>query len=248
MIAGFRKRHPERRIGVIAVDPSSPFTGGALLGDRVRMMRHAADPMVFIRSSATRGRLGGLMLGAACMIRVMGLMGSDVVLIETVGVGQGEVEVTKVADLVTLVFAPGQGDSIQLLKAGLIEIGDIFVINKADQPGAGQLYAQLRAALSLRRCTGGERPAEVCLISALEGRGVSELIEQFERSYERDHTHWLARRKVALEDEIRQAILEELSCQYAEAIGSEDVQRVLHGEVSVASLVKELPDYAVASA
>jgi LAO/AO transport system kinase len=240
LIAGLRKRHPERRIGVIGVDPSSPFTGGALLGDRVRMMRHAADPMVFIRSSATRGRLGGLMLGAAGMIRVMGLIGCDVVLIETVGVGQGEVDVTKVADLVTLVFAPGQGDSIQLLKAGLIEIGDIFVINKADQTGAGQLYSQLRAALNLRCCTGGGRPAEVCLISALEDRGVSELIERFESHYERDHAQWQARRKAALEDEIRQAILEELGCQCAEAIGSEEVQRVLRGEVSVASLVKEL--------
>jgi len=143
----FRRRHPERRLGIVAVDPSSPFTGGALLGDRVRMMRHATDPGVFIRSLASRGHLGGLTLGAKGVVRVMGLIGCDVVIVETVGVGQSEVEIAQSADYVMIVLAPGQGDSVQMLKAGLMEAGDMFVVNKADRPGAEQLHQQLLSAL-----------------------------------------------------------------------------------------------------
>jgi LAO/AO transport system kinase len=143
----FRGRDPHRRLGIVAVDPSSPFTGGALLGDRVRMMRHATDPGVFIRSLASRGHLGGLALGAKGVVRVMGLIGCDVVIVETVGVGQSEVEIAQSADLVMVVLAPGQGDSVQMLKAGLMEAGDMFVVNKADRPGAAQLHQQLLSAL-----------------------------------------------------------------------------------------------------
>ena len=149
LIREYRKRQPGRRIGVIAVDPSSPFTGGAVLGDRVRMMRHATDPMVFVRSMASRGHLGGLALGVKGVIRVMGLIGCDVVFLETVGVGQSEVEVAAVADLVMIVMAPGQGDSVQLLKAGLMEIGDLFVVNKADRPDAARLHSELLAMLRI---------------------------------------------------------------------------------------------------
>jgi LAO/AO transport system kinase len=149
LVAEFRRRHPDSRVGVLAVDPSSPFTGGAVLGDRVRMMRHATDPNVFIRSLATRGHLGGLTLGVRGMLRVMGLIGCDLVLLETVGVGQSEVEVAGVADLVMVVLAPGQGDSVQMLKAGLMEVGDIFAINKADRPGAAMLFAQLVSVLRM---------------------------------------------------------------------------------------------------
>jgi LAO/AO transport system ATPase len=149
MITNYRKRHPDRRVGVIAVDPSSPFTGGAVLGDRVRMMKHASDPMVFVRSMASRGHLGGLSLGVKGVVRAMGLLGCDLVIIETVGVGQSEVEIAQVADTVLVVLAPGQGDSVQLLKAGLMEIGDWFVVNKADREGARQLYSQLLSALHM---------------------------------------------------------------------------------------------------
>lgn len=142
-------RFPQRRVGVIAVDPSSPFTGGAVLGDRVRMMRHATDPRVFIRSMASRGRLGGLALGVRGAIHVLALMGCDTVIVETVGVGQSEVDIASLADLVLLVLAPGQGDAVQLLKAGLMEIGDLFVVNKADLPGAAELHAQVLASLRL---------------------------------------------------------------------------------------------------
>lgn len=151
LIGEYRQRHPQKKIGVVAVDPSSPFSGGAVLGDRVRMMRHATDPNVFVRSLATRGHLGGLTLGVKGVVRVMGLIGCDMVIIETVGVGQSEVEVTRVADHVLVVLAPGQGDSIQMLKAGLMEIADTFVINKADREGAHVLYSQLISTLQLNR-------------------------------------------------------------------------------------------------
>lgn len=163
LVAEFRQRHPDRCVGVLAVDPSSPFTGGAVLGDRVRMMRHATDPNVFIRSLATRGHLGGLTLGVRGMLRVMGLIGCDLVLLETVGVGQSEVEVAGVADLVLVVLAPGQGDSVQMLKAGLMEVGDIFAINKADRPGAAMLFAQLVSVLRMDEPPDMEAPVQDAL-------------------------------------------------------------------------------------
>lgn len=151
LAAEFRDRFPERKLGIVAVDPSSPFTGGALLGDRVRMMRHATDPHVFIRSLASRGHLGGLALGARGVVRVMGLIGCDVVILETVGVGQSEVEIAQNADVVVVVLAPGQGDSVQMLKAGLLEVADLFVVNKADCNGADLLHQQLLSMLQRQR-------------------------------------------------------------------------------------------------
>src|SRR5690606_7061023 len=129
LVAEHRARFPERKTGVVAVDPSSPFTGGAVLGDRARPVRHATDPRAFVRSLASRGRLGGLSLGVRGVVRAMALAGCDTVLLETVGVGQSEVEVVRVADLTLVVLAPGQGDGVQMLKAGLMEAGDFFVIN-----------------------------------------------------------------------------------------------------------------------
>ncbi len=169
----YRKRFPDRRIGVIAVDPSSPFSGGAILGDRVRMMQHAIDPSIFIRSLATRGQLGGLALGVKNVLSVMAWMGMDLVLIETVGVGQSELDIVRIADEVAVVLAPGNGDSMQLLKAGLMEIGDFIVINKADRAGAAELYHDVLTALQL--APGSER--EVVLVSAMERTGISELID-----------------------------------------------------------------------
>jgi LAO/AO transport system ATPase len=151
LAAEYRTRFPDRKLGIVAVDPSSPFTGGALLGDRVRMMRHATDPNVFIRSLASRGHLGGLTLGAMGVVRIMGLIGCDVVIVETVGVGQSEVEIAQNADQVIVVLAPGQGDSIQMLKAGLLEAGDMFVVNKGDRPDAVSLHQQLVSMLQRAR-------------------------------------------------------------------------------------------------
>jgi len=135
------------RVGVIAVDPSSPFSGGAILGDRLRMQGHATDPGVFIRSLASRGRLGGLSRATAFGARVLEAAGYDIVIIETVGVGQSEIDIVKVADTVVLISVPGLGDEIQVIKAGIMEIGDIFVVNKADRDGADRVVRELRAML-----------------------------------------------------------------------------------------------------
>lgn len=168
-----RYRRTDVAVGVVAVDPSSPFTGGAILGDRIRMMRHSLDNRVFIRSMATRGRLGGLAKATGEAIAVFEAAGMRVVLVETVGVGQDEVEVVKLADLVLVVLTPGQGDEIQAFKAGIMEIADVFVINKADAPGADRLEKQLKAMLELGRKDRGLPP--VVKTVATEGRGVDEL-------------------------------------------------------------------------
>ncbi|MBC7357582.1 MAG: methylmalonyl Co-A mutase-associated GTPase MeaB [Desulfacinum sp.] len=139
----FALRKKGLTVGIVAVDPSSPFTGGAVLGDRVRMSRLAVDPGVFIRSMATRGFLGGLAKATADVVKVLDAFGKDVILIETVGVGQDEVDIIGLADTTCLVLVPGLGDTIQSMKAGVMEIADVFVINKADRPGADQLYAEV---------------------------------------------------------------------------------------------------------
>jgi LAO/AO transport system ATPase len=177
LLAAFRSLHPDARIGVIAIDPSSPFTGGAILADRVRMMRHAEDPAIFVRSMASRGHLGGLALGVGGVLSVMAWMGFDIVLIETVGVGQSEVDIVRTADEVAVVLAPGNGDSLQLLKAGLMEIGGLIVVNKADKDGAEALRDGVLAMLELADTT---RHREVLLVSATENRGVTELASRFE--------------------------------------------------------------------
>ena len=139
-----------KRVGVIAVDPSSPFTGGAILGDRIRMQEHATDPGVFIRSLATRGNLGGLSRATGDCIRVMDAMGREVILVETVGVGQDEIDIAQMAHTTVVVVVPGMGDDIQAIKAGILEVADIFVVNKADLDGADRAVRELRAMLELR--------------------------------------------------------------------------------------------------
>jgi len=169
-------------VGVVAVDPSSPFTGGAILGDRIRMMRHSLDPGVFIRSMATRGHLGGLAKATGEAIAVFEAAGKRMVLVETVGVGQDEVEVVKLADIVLVILTPGQGDDIQAFKAGIMEIADIFVLNKADSPGADKLEKQLKAMLELGHKD--KRIPAVIRTVATEGRGTQELaaaVEDFRR-------------------------------------------------------------------
>lgn len=256
LVRTLRIRKPDARIGVIAVDPSSPFTGGAVLGDRVRMMRHATDPMVFIRSLATRGHLGGLSLGVKGVLRVMGLIGCETVIVETVGVGQSEIEVAKVADMVTIVLAPGQGDSIQLLKAGLMEVGDLFVVNKADRDGANQLHAALLASLSLagseRRRTHldgaaitqhafkQEDRSDVFLVSATEDVGIEALVNRLsELTHEMEET-WRESRRAGISDELEEAILEEVRQRAKAARTDEDIRKLLEGAVSVEALARDL--------
>jgi LAO/AO transport system kinase len=164
------------RVGVIAVDPSSPFSGGALLGDRLRMRDVATTPGVFIRSMATRGSLGGLCQGARDVARVLDAAGYDLVLIETVGVGQDEIEIVKAADVVAVLCVPGQGDDVQALKAGIMEIADLYVVNKADRDGAERVVADIGAMLAL---SGAGEPAQemVFRTNALSGEGVGPLID-----------------------------------------------------------------------
>ncbi|HWM74194.1 MAG TPA: methylmalonyl Co-A mutase-associated GTPase MeaB, partial [Nocardioides sp.] len=142
-------RKQEKRVGVLAVDPSSPFSGGALLGDRVRMQDHALDRDVYIRSMASRGHLGGLAWATPQALRVLDAAGCDVIIIETVGVGQSEVEIAGLADTTVVLLAPGMGDGIQAAKAGILEVGDIYVINKADRDGADQVRRDLRGMIAL---------------------------------------------------------------------------------------------------
>lgn len=167
-------RQEGKRVGVVAIDPSSPFSGGAILGDRLRMQGHACDPDVFIRSMASRGRLGGLAPATAEAAALMAWAGYDPVLIETVGVGQAEVDVMTIADVVLMVLVPGNGDSIQAMKAGVMEIGDVFVLNQADRPGADRLLAEIETAL---RLSGEDHVAAVFQTVATEGRGVDRLKE-----------------------------------------------------------------------
>lgn len=168
-----RIREEEHRIGVLAIDPSSPFTGGALLGDRVRMQSHASDGQVFIRSMATRGHLGGLALATPEAVRILDAAGCDYVLIETVGVGQDEVEIVSAADTTVVILNPGWGDSIQAGKAGLLEIGDVFVVNKADRAGAKQSVREINQMIDF----GPERPWRPPVLEtiATEGKGLGEL-------------------------------------------------------------------------
>jgi LAO/AO transport system kinase len=148
LIAEFRRQ--KKTVGVIAVDPTSPFTGGAILGDRIRMQEHATDPGVFIRSLATRGNLGGLSRATGDCIRVLDAMGRDIILVETVGVGQDEIDIAQMAHSTLVVLTPGMGDDIQAIKAGILEVADIFVVNKADLDGADRTVRELRAMLELR--------------------------------------------------------------------------------------------------
>ena len=245
LIAALRRRHPDSCIGVIAVDPSSPFTGGAFLGDRFRMMRHAGDPNVFIRSAASRGHFGGLLLGVKAFVRVLGLAGCRTVLIETVGVGQNETEIVDVADLVVVGIAPGHGDAVQLLKCGLMEAGDIFVVNKADCEGAKQLYAQLLAVLRLNTNAQDKSPFDACLVSALHDRGIEELLDLCEKRAAGSEGAWLTRRRQTMVDEVREAVLEEARQRLAWSFGTSptatrDCSRILRGDITVPRFVDEL--------
>jgi LAO/AO transport system kinase len=184
LVGALRAR--DKRVGVLAVDPSSPFSGGALLGDRIRMQDHALDQGVYIRSMASRGHLGGLAWTTPQAIRVLDVAGCDVILVETVGVGQSEVEIAGLADTTMVLLAPGMGDGIQAAKAGILEIGDIYVINKADRDGADQVRRDLRSMIAL-----GERPEgawnpPILKTIAQTGEGVGEVVDEIDR-----HRDWL---------------------------------------------------------
>jgi LAO/AO transport system kinase len=169
------------RVGVLAVDPSSPFSGGALLGDRIRMQEHALDPDVYIRSMATRGHLGGLAVATPQALRAFDAARFDTVIVETVGVGQSELEVAETADAVLVLLAPGMGDGIQAAKAGILEIGDIFVVNKSDRDGAQALIRELRTMITLAHWSPQDWKPPIVSTVAYEHRGIDDLLEAVDR-------------------------------------------------------------------
>lgn len=183
LTAAYRKRN--KRVGVVAIDPTSPFTGGAILGDRIRMNRHADDEGVFIRSLATRGYLGGLSRSTGDVVNVMDAMGMDVIIIETVGVGQDEIDIVRMAHTTVVVMVPGLGDDIQAIKAGILEIGDVFVVNKADREGADRTVRELANMLDMKPSKSGEWQAKVLKTEAQRNVGIEEMVEEIElhRSY-----------------------------------------------------------------
>ena len=223
-----------RRVGVLAVDPSSPFSGGALLGDRIRMQEHATDSEVFIRSMASRGHLGGLASATPQAVRVLEAAGCDPVLVETVGVGQSEVEIAGEADTTIVLLAPGMGDGIQAAKAGILEVGDIFVVNKADRDGADQTARELRHMISLGMSgVPGAWRAPVLKAIASQGQGIDELVEAIDK-----HRAWLAetgvgvqRRRQRARTEIQGIALATLQARFA-GLGQDDSLDALSADVA----------------
>lgn len=201
----------KRRVGVVAIDPTSPFTGGAILGDRIRMQDHSADPGVFVRSMATRGRLGGLAPATSGVVAVLDAFGCDIIFVETVGAGQGEVEIAGAADTVLLVTVPTLGDSVQTLKAGIMEIGDIFIVNKADRGDAERTAMEIKAMLGLAPQHSGWRPP-VLLAAATEGRGIAQILKAVDehRHYLVEHGLLINRRKVRRRQEILEVVEDRL--------------------------------------
>ena len=188
-----RLRAQGKTVGVIAVDPTSPFSGGAILGDRIRMQAHATDPAVFIRSMATRGHLGGLALTTGHAVALLSAAGKDVVLVETVGVGQDEVEIAAAADVTVVVLVPGLGDEVQALKAGIMEIADVFAVNKADRDGADRLVAEIRAMLSL--ASHEERLPAIVKTVATADEGIDDLLVAVEEFRARAESSGLLEQK-----------------------------------------------------
>ncbi|MGW1339958.1 methylmalonyl Co-A mutase-associated GTPase MeaB [Kribbella sp. NPDC002412] len=214
-------RETGKRVGVLAVDPSSPFSGGALLGDRVRMQDHATDAGVFIRSMASRGHLGGLAWSTPQALRVLDAAGFDVVLVETVGVGQSEVEIAGMADTTVILLAPGMGDGIQAAKAGILEVGDIYVVNKADRDGVQAVTRDLRAMLALAERPEGAWSPPILKTVASRNEGVAEVVAAIE-----DRLAWMAsngvldeRRRSRARDEIEAIAMTALRSRFAHLHG-----------------------------
>jgi LAO/AO transport system kinase len=249
MISHIRKT--DKTVGVLAVDPTSPFSGGAILGDRVRMQRHSMDPGVFIRSLATRGHFGGLTQSTRSAIDVLDAMGKDYIIVETVGVGQDEVDVVKTAHTTVIVVIPGMGDDIQALKAGILETGDIFLINKADREGTDKTVSDLRLMIEMdqRKYEGGKWKPPILKIESLFDKGVAEFLEEVEkhRRYLLERTDGLKLRKnkskakEELGEMVRNRLIEEVLGKLTET-GEFDraVQAIVEGKTDPYSACDEL--------
>ena len=220
-------RRQNRTVGVIAVDPTSPYTGGAILGDRIRMQDHFADPGIYIRSMATRGSLGGLARATADVATVLDAFGRDVILIETVGVGQDEIDIVRLADITVVILVPGMGDDVQTIKAGIMEIADIFVINKSDREGAERLEREIRALQSLAIRKDGWTPPIVKTVAS-EGKGIEDLaatIAEYDKYLQKENRalrkrveNWQER----LVEMLRDAMLEKARAQ----LGDGSIERL----------------------
>jgi LAO/AO transport system kinase len=203
-------RREDLTVGVIAVDPTSPFSGGAILGDRVRMTAHAGDEGVFVRSMATRGNLGGLAAATSDAALVLDAAGKDIIIIETVGVGQDEVDIVRTADVSIVVLVPGTGDDVQTIKAGIMEIGDIFVVNKADRDGADHVVQSVTASLTLQTFAEGEWRPPVIKTEATTGAGVDRLWEEIQRFRQHSASQQQQRRKASHESRVRGLLAQRL--------------------------------------
>lgn len=233
-------------VGVVAVDPSSPFTGGAILGDRVRMQSMGTDQGVFIRSMATRGSLGGLARATGRVVDVLDAFGKDLVLVETVGVGQTELDIVKVADTTVIIFGPEFGDSIQALKAGLMEIGDMFVVNKADREGADQAAMDLERILELRSGCGEWVPPVLKTVATIN-EGIEELFQaiEFHRRYLREKGFFTENRRERIRTLVAELVEEKLRCYLWDEQGLDGTlgikaEEVMHGGKSPYQVAEEI--------
>jgi LAO/AO transport system kinase len=230
-------RKTGKRVGVLAVDPSSPFSGGALLGDRIRMQDHALDPEVYIRSMASRGHLGGLSWAAPQALRVLDAAGCDVILVETVGVGQSEVEIASMADTTLVLLAPGMGDGIQAAKAGILEIGDLYVINKADRDGADTVRRELRGMLGLAQRPEGAWTPEILKTVAMTGEGVEDVVAAIEnhRGYLRESGQLEVGRTRRAREEIEAIAVTSLRARWGDVHAHTDLDGLAEQVVAGAS-------------
>jgi LAO/AO transport system kinase len=229
-----RYRKQQLPVGIVAVDPSSPFSGGAILGDRIRMQGHATDSGIFIRSMATRGFLGGLARTTADVALLLDAAGKRVILVETVGVGQDEVDIVKLADCTLVVLMPGSGDEVQAIKAGIMEIGDIFVLNKADREGADRFEQQLMAMLSLAPERDGWRPLVVRTV-ATEDKGTADVVAAIEKF--RVHFAAVGRRNLKNVERWKQRLLELLQARLMERVAGQGL-----GEAALMALANEVAE------
>jgi GTPase len=227
-------RAREQTVAVLAIDPTSPFTGGALLGDRLRMQAHATDPGVFIRSMATRGHLGGMALAAPEALRILDASGKDLILVETVGVGQAEVEVATATDTTLVVVSPGWGDAVQVSKAGILEIADVFVVNKADKEGAGEAERDLKSML--RMGPRAEWTPPIVKTSTVTGEGVDELWAtiQEHRAHQERSGALEAKRTRRILEEVKSIVAFRLKERIADVLSSETTR--LSGDLASKAL------------
>jgi LAO/AO transport system kinase len=222
-------RKSGQTVGIICVDPTSPYTGGAILGDRLRMSAHAADPGVFIRSMATRGHLGGLARATSDVALVLDAAGRDIVVIETVGVGQDEVDIVRTADISIVTLVPGTGDEVQALKAGIMEIADIFVVNKADREGADRTVQSVAANLALQTYAAGEWRPPIVKTSATTGHGVDELWNQIGKYREHSSDTRVIRQRARQEYRLRELLSHQFMQHVETTLGGDEFDRIVSG-------------------